>query len=59
MILAKGAWVDVLGKMLQVYNITWCHKPEEIDVNLHCHENLIPCFCIKVCFLGDGGESKG
>jgi hypothetical protein len=22
-------------------NTAWCYKPEDFDLNLHCHENLI------------------
>jgi hypothetical protein len=31
-------------------NTTWCHNPEDLDLDLHCHENLKSLIC-AVCFL--------
>jgi len=26
--------------MVSYHNTTWCHNPENLDLNFHCHENL-------------------
>jgi len=30
------------------HNITWHHSPEDFDLNLHCHENLLS-HKLKLC----------
>jgi hypothetical protein len=31
------------GILVLYHSITWCHDPEDLDLNLYCHGNLKSC----------------